>query len=154
MTYNVFSGTLNPTQSINPPHLSSASALPCKRGNPEVVHCACNTVQLLPQSWLTFLSIVPPKSPKLNALITRFRESYWLVSWSLTSLFSTNMAISETRESYSSMSMCRDSRKNTEEIKEQLVEFWQCTNTASEKCNFRASPFCQVVQKHKLFEVA
>ena len=30
-----------------PPHLSSASALPCKIGNPEdsaVVHCACNTV--------------------------------------------------------------------------------------------------------------
>jgi len=29
-------------------------------------------------------------------------------------------------------------------------------NTAqlSEKCDFRVSPFCQVVQKHKLFEVA
>jgi len=24
----------------------------------------------------------------------------------------------------------------TEEIKQRLVEFWQCTNTASEKCNF------------------
>jgi len=24
----------------------------------------------------------------------------------------------------------------------------------SEKCYFRVSPFCQVVQKHKLFEVA
>jgi len=24
----------------------------------------------------------------------------------------------------------------------------------SEKCNFYGSPFCQVVQKHKLFEVA
>jgi len=24
----------------------------------------------------------------------------------------------------------------------------------SEKCDFRVSPFCQVVQKHKLFEVA
>jgi len=24
----------------------------------------------------------------------------------------------------------------------------------SEKCNFYVSPFCQVVQKHKLFEVA
>jgi len=24
----------------------------------------------------------------------------------------------------------------------------------SEKCDFRASPFCQVVQKHKLLEVA
>jgi len=36
-----------------------------------------------------------------------------------------------------------------EEIK-QLVEF----NTAFEwKCDFRVSPFCQVVQKHKLFEV-
>jgi len=29
-------------------------------------------------------------------------------------------------------------------------------NTAqlSEKCDFRVSPFCQVMQKHKLFEVA
>jgi len=24
----------------------------------------------------------------------------------------------------------------------------------SEKCDFRVSPFCQVVQKHKLFDVA
>jgi len=24
----------------------------------------------------------------------------------------------------------------------------------SEKCDFRVSPFCQVVQRHKLFEVA
>jgi len=29
------------------------------------------------------------------------------------------------------------------------------TNTAFErKCDFRVCPFCQVVQKHKLFEVA
>ena len=41
--------------------------------------------------------------------------------------------------------------KNIEEIK-QLVEFRQCTNTAFEgKCNFHVS---QVVQKHKLFDVA
>jgi len=37
----------------------------------------------------------------------------------------------------------------------QLVEFRQCTDTAFEsKCGFRVSPFYQVVQKHKLFEVA
>ena len=41
-----------------------------------------------------------------------------------------------------------------EEIK-QLVEFRQCTNTAlTEKCNFRVSPFYQVVQKHELINVA
>jgi len=44
--------------------------------------------------------------------------------------------------------------KKIEEIK-QLVEFSQCTNTAfGGKCNFHVSPFNQVVQKHKLFEVA
>jgi len=41
-----------------------------------------------------------PKSPKLNALITRFREPYSNVSMRL-------------------------------EIKHRVVEFWQCTNTAS-----------------------
>jgi len=38
---------------IFPPHLSSASALPCEIGNPEdsaLVHCACNTVKLLQRS--------------------------------------------------------------------------------------------------------
>ena len=35
--------------------------------------------------------------------------------------------------------------KKTEEIKQRLVEFWQCTDL-SEKCDFRVSPFCQVVQ--------
>jgi len=37
-----------------------------------------------------------------------------------------------------------------------MVELWQCTNIPylREKCNFDVSSFCQVVQKHKLFEVA
>jgi len=49
--------------------------------------------------------------------------------------------------------MSRESKK-IEEIK-QLIEFSQCTNTAFEgKCNFHVSPFYQVVQKHKLFDVA
>ena len=49
--------------------------------------------------------------------------------------------------------MSRESKK-IEEIK-QLVEFRQCTSTAlREKCNFRVSSFYQVVQKHKLFDVA
>jgi len=44
--------------------------------------------------------------------------------------------------------------KKVEEVK-QLVEFWQCTNAAFElKCDFCVSPFCRVVQKYKLFEVA
>jgi len=50
---------------------------------------------------------MPPNSPELSALITRFRESY------------------------SRVSMSRES-KMTEEIKEGLVEFWQCTDTAFE----------------------
>jgi len=38
---------------VFPPHVSNASALLCERGNPEdsaLVHCACNTVQLLQRS--------------------------------------------------------------------------------------------------------
>jgi len=31
--------------------------------------------------------------------------------------------------------MSRESKKS-EEIKQQLVEFWQCANTAREKCHF------------------
>jgi len=35
-----------------------------------------------------------------------------------------------------------------------VVEFRQCTNTTFEgKCNSCVSPFYQVVQKHKLFDV-
>ena len=44
-------------------------------------------------------------------------------------------------------------KKIEEEIKH-LVELRQCTNAAIEgKCNFRVSPLCQVVHKHKLFEM-
>jgi len=72
-----------------------------------------------------FLLNHAPNSPELNASITRFRESY------------------------SSVSMT----KKVEEIKQQLVEFWQCSNKAFEwKCNFRVSLFCQVAQKHKSFD--
>ena len=50
-----------------PPHLSSASALPCEIGNPEdsaLVHCACNTVQLLQRSRrLPFSWTMSPNSP-------------------------------------------------------------------------------------------
>jgi len=45
---------------------------------------------------------MPPNSPKLKALITRFRESYSSVSMSLS--------------------------QKIEEIKQRLVEFWQRTN--------------------------
>ena len=38
--------------------------------------CACNTVQLLQRTRLPLIWTMHPKRPKLNALITRFRESY------------------------------------------------------------------------------
>jgi len=44
------------------------------------MHCACNTVQLLRRSRLPFSWTMPPNSPELNALITRFRQSYCSVS--------------------------------------------------------------------------
>ena len=68
---------------VFPPHLSSASALPCKIGNPEdsaLLHCACNTVQLLQCSQLSFSWTMPQQLSGLNALITWFRESYSIVS--------------------------------------------------------------------------
>jgi len=38
---------------------------------------------------------------------------------------------------------------------ESVQVYCACTTVQlSEKCDFRVSPFCQVVQKHKLFEVA
>jgi len=102
--------------------LPSASALPCEIGNPQdraLVHSACNTVQLLQRSWLRSCWTMPPNSPKMNALITRFRKSY------------------------NSMSISRESKK-TEEIKQRKVEFWQCTDTGFEwKCNFRVSRFAR-----------
>jgi len=47
-------------------HLSSAFALPCETGNPEdsaLVHCACNTVQLMQRYRLLFTWNMPPNSP-------------------------------------------------------------------------------------------
>jgi len=112
----------------------SASAFRCEIGNTEdssLVHCACNTVQFRLRSRLRLSWNMPASSPEMNALITRFRESY------------------------SSVSIYESWVKKIEEIK-QLLEFRHCTNTASEwkKCNLRVSPFCKVVQKQKLFEVA
>jgi len=80
---------------------------------------------------LEFLSLkpCPPQQPELNALTTRFRKSY------------------------SSMSMSRESKT--------LKKSSKCLNSgnaliqhSSKKCNFCISPFYQVVQKHKLFDVA
>jgi len=56
-------------------------------------------------------------------------------------------------KSYSSVSMSRESKR----LKKSSS--WLNSGNAliqhfSEKCNFQVSPFCQVVQKHKLFEMA
>jgi len=67
---------------VFPPHLSSVSALPYKIGNPEdstLVHCACNTVQLL-QCYRLPPEPCPQQPCGLNALITWFRESYSILS--------------------------------------------------------------------------
>jgi len=68
-------------------------------------------------------------SPELNALIRRFRESY------------------------SSMSMTRK-WKRLKKSSSWLDSGNAVIQHLSEKCNFHVSPFCLVVQKHKLFEVA
>ena len=111
---------------VFPTHLSSASALPCKIRNPEdsaLVHCAGNTVQHAAALSTSFLLNHAPNSPELNALFTRFRESY------------------------SIMSMSRESKR----LKKSSSYWLNSGNTLqhlSEKFNFHVSPFCQVVQRH------
>jgi len=67
---------------------------------------------------LDFLSPEPwPNSPELNALVTRFRESY------------------------SSVSMNHKSKRLKKSSSDCMVEFWQCTNTAFEwKIRFLCFP--------------
>jgi len=70
------------------------------------------------------------KSPELNALITRFRESR------------------------SRVSMIRESERLKKSSSDWLNSGNALRQHLSEKCNFPVSLFCQLVQKHKLFEVA
>jgi len=91
------------------------------------MHCACNTVQLLWRSPLPFSWTIPPTAPSRTHRLQDLGShiAAWYESWV----------------------------KKTEEIKDRLVEFWQCTDTAFEwkKCDFRVSPKCQVVQKHAIW---
>jgi len=94
------------------------------------MHCACNTVQLLRLSRLDFLSLKPcPQQPKLNALTTRFRESY------------------------SSVSMSHESKRLKKSRNDWLNSGNALIHHFSEKMRFLCFPFCQVVQKHTLLEV-
>jgi len=55
---------------VFPPHLSSVSALLCEKEIPEdsaLVHCACNTVQLLQCSRLPF-SLTVPQQPQAECI--------------------------------------------------------------------------------------
>ena len=78
----------------------------------------------------SFLLNHAPNMTELNALITRFRESY------------------------SSVSMSRESKS----LKKSSSDRLHCGNALiqhlSEKCDFLVIPLCQIVQKHKLFAVA
>jgi len=112
---------------VFPPHLSSASALPCERGNPvgsTLVHCACNTVQLLQRSQLPFSWTMPPNSPSwthwLQDIGSHAAAWVWVVS-----------------QKY---------------WRNQAATGWSLA-IHSEKRNFHVAPFCQVVQKHKVLEV-
>jgi len=73
---------------------------------------------------------LPPNSPELNALITRGRELY------------------------SSMSMSQESKRLKKSSSDWLNSGSALIQHLSEKCDLYVSPFCQVVQKHRLFEVA
>ena len=76
----------------------------------------------------SFLLNHAPNSPELNALITRFRESY------------------------SSVSVSREA-KRLKKSSSWLNSGNALIHHLREKCNFRVSPFYQVVQKHKLIDV-
>jgi len=78
----------------------------------------------------SFLLNHAPNSPELNALITRLRESYI------------------------SVSMSSESKRPTISRSDWLNSGSALIQHLSEKCDFRVFPFCQVVQKHTLFEVA
>ena len=71
------------------------------------MHCACNTVQLLRLS-TSFLLNHAAHIPELNTLITRYRESY------------------------SSVSMSRESKRLKKSRSNSLNSAWQCTDTAFE----------------------
>jgi len=68
-------------------------------------------------------------SPELNALVTRFRESY------------------------SSMSMSRESERLKKSRSDWLNSGNALIQHLSEKMRFSCFPICQVVQQHTLFEV-
>jgi len=71
-----------------------------------------------------------PNSPELNAMITRFGESY------------------------SSMSMIHESKRLKKSSSDWLNSDNALIQHLSEKCDVRVFPFCQVLQKYKLLEVA
>jgi len=84
------------------------------------MHCACNTVQLLRRFRLTyFLLNHAPNSPELNASITRFRESY------------------------TSVSMSRESKRLKKSSSNWLNSGNALTQHLSEKCNFSVSRFAR-----------
>ena len=90
--------------------------------------CIVRAAQSNCRSALDFLSPEPcPQQPELNALITRFCESYNSVSMSR-----------ESKRLKKSSSWLNSGNTLVQRVKMQFFYF----------------PFCQVVQKHKLFEVA
>jgi len=79
------------------------------------MHCACNTVQLLQRFRLPFPWTMRSNSPELSALLQDLgsHTAAWYELWD----------------------------KKTEEIKDGIVEFWQCTDAAFEwKMRFTCFP--------------
>ena len=113
----------NQTIFVFPPHLSSAPTLSCEIGNLEdsalhwCIVCAtqCNFCSVLDFVYLK--PSPPPNSPELNALITRFRESY------------------------SSVSVSRESER-LKKSSSWLYSGNGLIQHLSDKFNFRVSPFC------------
>ena len=116
---------------VFPPHISSASALSCEIGNPEdgaLVHCACNTLSNF-CSALDFVYPEPcfqkPRSERIDYKIYGVIQQREYESW----------------------------------VKKRLKKSSSWLNSGnaliqhlSEKCNLRVCPFCQVMQKDKLFQ--
>jgi len=98
---------------VFPPHLSSASAIPCERGSQKTAQwCFCvqhsPTAAALSTCFLLNHAPQKPRAERIDYRIQGVIQQCWYESWV----------------------------KNIEEIKQGLVEFWQRTNKAIKNAIF------------------
>jgi len=135
---------------IFPPHLTCASALPGETRNPKSASFHLNAACLLPKNTQNTLkyhlvTAEPPSLSKRSTGCTRqdlgsccLLPTSFMLTKSVTVLVAVQKMGVVLRQAFTV----------------QLLQRSRLIQHLSEKCDFRVSPFCQVVQKHRLFEVA